>query len=154
MSALKQPEPSGLGMAGAAFYCGLIGAILALVVLVWSTTSIISSDPIDPPEPNPLIDVIMFAITVSALACGVCSVIFGAAAGSQAKRSGMKPAPHCRAGLVMGIAALLFLLINLMVAVILGLSKTLSAPIEYKKRHQTVKTLKAGFPQSERPLSG
>jgi hypothetical protein len=139
MSTYERPKQIGMGLANAAFYCGMVGAFCALVFLVWSWAAILGTDFSETPakQPDLLAGLLQLLLFLAAVTCGVVGLAFGAISGSQAKKAGFKPTPHGRVGLIMGIAALVLLLVSVVGSVVLTFDKTLRAPIEFKRRFQT-----------------
>ena len=154
MGGYEHPRPAGISFAAAAFYCGLVGGICSALMVIWTWTAQSNLDISNPPKPNLILEIVNTLVTLTALTCGVLGVVFGAVAGSRAKKEGNKPASHGRIGLITGILALVLLVANFLLALFLSVNRTFRAPIEFKRKYQTVERLSAAAEPSLPPASG
>ena len=141
MSTLYQQRPAGSGMATAAVFCGLAGTACSLVTLIWTVFSFFNLDISNPPPPNVPLMILSFVIFIAALVCGILGIVFGAASCSRARREGL-PAPAMgRAGMFLGIVALVLLLANIVVSIALGINAVLEGTLERFRRRRSAELL-------------
>ncbi len=141
MSAFYKQQPAGSGMATAAAFCGLAGTACSLVTLIWTVFSFFNLDIHNPPPPNVPLMILSFVILITALVCGILGIVFGSASCSRARREGLPSPAMGRAGMLLGIVALVLLLVDIIVSIALGVNAALEGTLERFRRRRSAELL-------------